>query len=519
MNAAEPRVPSELSGGATADRESRAEQQARSAKPPVALVVDPDSVSRRFVELALGNNGCFAVEGARDATGALDVLGTQVVDVIVSDTTLPDMNGLRFYRTLSQESRLRKVPFVFLSADKRIETKVAALRAGADDYLTKPCSAVELLARAEALVQRQRRERDAARNRRYTLAGDFVAIEFADLVSIIEMGRRSGVLSIVGPDAGGSVHFENGRVVHATYANIEGPEAFYLFLAAPAGHFEFMATESPIPEPAQTIRSSVTALIMEGARLLDTDRRLSSANGRVSAVAALRSTRLASTVPPPRVRDALAPESILAAQLELAVRDPFALGEVRLWTHEELAKWTRADVGTDRLHVHLIADLAAGVSAILPLAGSATERWILGGLSPEAKAFGVTFFLRHERTIDLVLLDATQPCSFEHALQRRPTITIVAPPDGEFLAMGTSSLVALDRLFRHLPPAALVGVGNASMDERLRGIPSVAARCPTVRCVRGLLGEDACDLRSILIKGIRLWASAAAVPHPAGGGA
>src|SRR4051794_11334515 len=166
-------------------------------RPGTALVVDSDPVSRRFVELALGKGGEFAVEAAESAAAAIEILRVQTVELIIADTDLSDANGLQFYRALSQESRLRGIPFVFLSADRRPEAKIAALRAGVADYLVKPCHGGEFAARAIALVERERRIRASARRRNYLLAGDLAAMAFPDLVYTIEMARRSGVLSLV----------------------------------------------------------------------------------------------------------------------------------------------------------------------------------------------------------------------------------------------------------------------------------------------------------------------------------
>ena len=166
-------------------------------QPGTALVVDSDPVSRRFVELALGKGGEFVIEAAESAAAAIEILRVQAVELIIADTDLSDTNGLQFFRALSQESRLRGIPFLFLSADRRPEAKMAAFRAGVADYLIKPCHAGEFAARAISLVERERRARATARRRNYLLAGELTAMAFPDLVNTIEMARRSGVLSLV----------------------------------------------------------------------------------------------------------------------------------------------------------------------------------------------------------------------------------------------------------------------------------------------------------------------------------
>jgi CheY-like chemotaxis protein len=466
---------------------------------PVALVVDADAVSRRFVELALGRSGAFVVDGARDAAAALDVLGSQRVDVVIAEIDLPDTSGLRLLRRLAQEQRLRGIPFVFLASDGRADTRAEAFRAGADDYLMKPADPDELLARVEALVTRRRRERDEARRRSYTLAGDFETLSFPDLVSLLGMSLRSGALSVLTARSSGVVHFDRGKPVHAVFANLAGVEAFNAIVAEAVGHFEFAPGACDLAASERTMHESGTALLLDAARLFD--------ESPAAKPTALPNPRVSGR-PSSIIAPALTPSTTRAAQLEMALRDPFALGEPRLWSADDLAKWTAATTGRDRLHVHLVADLATGVSSILALAGAPTERWVLDGLSAQRKAFGLTFFLRHERTIDLVLLDAADPGAFADQLRRAPAFTIVAPPGGDLMTVGTKARVGLHTLFDVLAPPAIVGIGNGTLDAGLRRLLP-ETRPSSLRCALGTLGEGSCELRSVLVRGVRLWASTA----------
>jgi hypothetical protein len=218
---------------------------------------------------------------------------------------------------------------------------------------------------------------------------------------------------------------------------------------------------------------------------------------------------------------ALDADPLLAAQYELALRDPFALGEMRVWSHADLARWTRREVGRDRLHVLLVAGMSDGVSAMLALAGAPSERWVLDSLTPEQKVFGLTFFLRHERMVDVVLIDAAAPSAALGALHRTPSMVIFAPDGGDLLSLGTAARVGLEELLDDLSPPAVVAVGNAALPAGLGAIPAFSKGRlgdTMVRCTAGALGDGADDLRGLLVKGIRLWASnapPATVPPPA----
>ncbi len=491
---------------------------AQTAPQPTVLVVDGDRVSRRFVELALGNDG-FAIESVNDASAALEVLGTQTIDLIVSETMLADMNGLKFYRRLSQETRLRNIPFVFLSSDTQPKTKVVALRAGVDDYLVKPCDPGEFAARASAIVNRQRRRRTEARSRSYTLAGDFSAIDFSDLVAIIEMGHRSGTLAVLNREALGQVFFDEGRVVHSVYGNLQGPEAFYRFVWHREGQFEFTPGACALAKEERTITQSATGLIMEGARRFDTAH--NSEGGLESEVKTAPSApqRRASVKPEGYRAPALAPDATIARHYELALRDSFALGDLKMFGETDLAQWTASEPGRDRFHVLLIGALEEAVSAVLPLAGAGTERWVLDSLAPGKKALGLALCLRDERLLDLVLLDARDPAALRASIRRVPSLVLVAPPQGDLMALGTQARVALHGLLDELGARVVVGIGQPTLQDSLARIGITSTDTRRVACVRGGLGDPSSDLRSLLITAMGLWVSSTAQLQPVGRGA
>jgi len=468
--------------------------------PGTALVVDSDPVSRRFVELALGKGGEFVVEAAESAAAAIEILRVQAVEIIIADTDLSDANGLQFYRVLAQESRLRSIPFVFLSADRRPEAKMAALRAGVADYLIKPCHGGEFAARAVSLVERERRGRASARRRNYLLAGDLVVMGFPDLVNTIEMGRRSGVLSLVLSHTLGQVFFADGRVVHALYGNLVGAAAVHRLVDESSGSFEFAPGECEIPADQWTIHESATSLILEGARLADHAR----AGGRAleRPVETIVLPAMVAELEPP-----LAPAQVLGNQLASEIEDPFALGEMCSWTPADLARWTRRAIGGERLHVHLIADLAAGVSSILPLCGSPSERWVLSNLQDGRKAFGVTFFLRRERAVDVVLLDIAQPDAFETSLKRAPSLVILAPPTGDIMGLGLRTRIALENQLRRFQPQVLLVVGNPSIQQE-SALHDLARHADVQDLAVGVLGASSDELRGLLARGIRAWGQA-----------
>ena len=119
------------------------------AKPRVLLVEDEPQI-RRFVGDALRRESCACVETGTARDG-LDEAAQGKVDLVILDLGLPDMGGLEFIRDLRTWSPL---PILILSARAAEQDKIAALDAGADDYLSKPVGVGELLARVRALLRR-----------------------------------------------------------------------------------------------------------------------------------------------------------------------------------------------------------------------------------------------------------------------------------------------------------------------------------------------------------------------------
>ncbi len=497
------------------------------------LLIDADAVSRRFVEMALSREPDLEVEGAVDGAAAMEILSSTPIHLIISETDFADMNGLQFFRRLTQGMRLRSVPFVFFTADARVTTKVVALTAGVDDYLVKPCEGAELVARVRSLLTRQRRALAGLRTRAYSLAGEFSALSFADLVSILELGRRSGTVAVVTKDRLGTVYFDRGRIVHTVFGSMVGPPAFVWLLAQEEGHFEFSPGPCPIGEAERTIWESVQSLMMESARIIDI-RRASGwdflpGNDVVAPGAGPGKGE-------PAASSAYLPDATAAAQLEEGLRGSFTLGDLQIFSRDELAAWTEQAPARDRFHVLLVADLAKGVSSMLGLAGAPSERWVLGSLAPEVKAMGLSFFLRRERLIDVLLLDAREPALFLPCLRRSPSLVVVAPPDGDGLSLGTKSRFQLSEILAYLRPVALLGVGNQALEAALRavvdmgmlkrgavtgagwgekGSPNLPAmvraeqsgaggNAVTLRCLPGVLGDPPNDLRVLLAEGIRL---------------
>lgn len=118
----------------------------------IALLVEDEPQIRRFVRAALEAEGWQIFEAETMKRGLIET-GTRKPNLIILDLGLPDGDGVEFIRDVREWS---VVPIIVLSARVHEADKINALDAGADDYLTKPFGAGELLARVRATLRRQR---------------------------------------------------------------------------------------------------------------------------------------------------------------------------------------------------------------------------------------------------------------------------------------------------------------------------------------------------------------------------
>lgn len=114
------------------------------------LVVDDDSKTVELIKLYLEKDG-YQVLAAYDGRQALELARQKQPDLIVLDLMLPQVDGLDVCRVLRSES---KIPIIMLTAKTTEEDKLLGLDLGADDYVTKPFSPRELLARVRAVLRR-----------------------------------------------------------------------------------------------------------------------------------------------------------------------------------------------------------------------------------------------------------------------------------------------------------------------------------------------------------------------------
>ncbi len=147
------------------------------------LIVDDEPNMRRTLEILLGEDDRLEVATAASAEKALERLAREPADLVLTDLTMPGMDGLELLRRVRESSPETQV--VLMTAYQTVESALAAMRAGAFEYLIKPFAPEELVAIVEAALKQGAQVRETRRLRAALEAG-----RFGDLVGTSEAMRR-----------------------------------------------------------------------------------------------------------------------------------------------------------------------------------------------------------------------------------------------------------------------------------------------------------------------------------------
>jgi two-component system KDP operon response regulator KdpE len=185
------------------DREVQDTEMARpGANPALVLVIDDEEAIRRFLRRGLESQGYRCLDASTGEEGIAQA-ATRSPDVVLLDLGLPDLEGLRVAERIREWS---SVPIIVLTARGQERDKIQALDGGADDYVTKPFSMPELLARMRVALRRRSRadsgdeesviERGLLRidlaRRQVTLGGIPVALTRIEYQLLTTLARHAG---------------------------------------------------------------------------------------------------------------------------------------------------------------------------------------------------------------------------------------------------------------------------------------------------------------------------------------
>lgn len=228
------------------------------------LLVDDDAKLLRLVEATLRLKG-LGVRKAETAAEALSMVKVHAPDLVISDTALPDLAGFELLERVRSLAGLDELPFIFLSSDGSPSDVLQGLRIGASEYLRKPFSIDELLARVLRVL-------DVGLDRPDTPKGVFYGSlseqSLPDVLRMLVVQNQTGELDVLPRrcNAEGKLLIEGGRVVDAWFGLLSGVDALFALLLHKEGTYAFAVGAPGAPGEIEEI---TLPLLMEGFRLID----------------------------------------------------------------------------------------------------------------------------------------------------------------------------------------------------------------------------------------------------------
>lgn len=226
-----------------------------------ALILDPDPEETTVLELRMLEQG-FEVQQARSIEQAHKILELGETEIVVSEIDLAQGDSFAFLAEVRQRSWGRKLPWVFVTNRSARADAQRAFQLGASDFMTKPISSEILVAKLRQIIEREASQHGAVRG----VSGSLSEMGLPDMVQVLWHGRKTGSLRIRSPASTGEIHFVEGAIYNALYANLRGEEAFYAMLKLADGDF---ALDPNFRAPQQLMADTPEALLLEGMRRLD----------------------------------------------------------------------------------------------------------------------------------------------------------------------------------------------------------------------------------------------------------
>lgn len=224
------------------------------------LIVDPEYSPDSALAFRLSNDG-YEVVGMKGAREAAKIILDTGSDLVISEVTLADMEGIRFCRALRDNSATAHIPFFFLTQDRGDRLATQCLEAGADDFFFKPPDLEMISIKIRNILALKN-----ARGVRRGISGTLQDMSFTDIIQSLTIGEKDVEIQLAHEGKTGVIYIQQGEVIYAQTQGLEGPDAFYRMMTWPDGEFEITACASI---PARNIYENAMSLLMEGARMAD----------------------------------------------------------------------------------------------------------------------------------------------------------------------------------------------------------------------------------------------------------
>ena len=229
------------------------------------LVVDDSPRYRELAERTMREAGFEVITAINGLEGLSAALKHQP-SIILTDITMPGMDGWQLLRMIRARPTLRRMPVIFLTDLTNEEQRLRGYELGVDDYVAKPFTEVELIARVERVLERARIGNEHSNDMR----GGLAKIPVTSLLSFAELERRTGVLLLEREGEQATLHLRDGSIMRidlgAAHDHLKGLERIFHVLDWTDGHFELTSAEVSAQD---TLEIPTSFALLEHARRRD----------------------------------------------------------------------------------------------------------------------------------------------------------------------------------------------------------------------------------------------------------
>ncbi len=206
------------------------ENQNPESRKSIILCIDDDAAMHSLLESLLVVNGYRSLHAA-SGEEALGMLRAEPADLIILDINMPGMDGFQILRRLKAEKGTDEIPVIFLSSLSRENLKVKGLEHGADDFVVKPFTGPELIARIKAVLRR----RGAGSRQDGDVQGNLEDLGLFELLHMFSFSGKSAVIRF--PEMNGELVVANGAILDVRQASWRGREALLRLFMLGIGSF------------------------------------------------------------------------------------------------------------------------------------------------------------------------------------------------------------------------------------------------------------------------------------------
>lgn len=224
------------------------------------LVVDDSMIMRRVIIDALRSFSDAEVVETGTGEEALAIMRDSPVDLVLLDWYLPGMSGIDVLKRAQADAALARSPVVMVTSERGKPNVIAALRAGARNYIVKPFTQQVFHKKVAPFLEGRPRKARAPPGR---LAGSLEQTSPLEVVQLISITKKTGVLEFASPRGRFRFFFKNGQLDHAEGEGLAGEEAVGAATALSEGRFIF---RTELPAHRVTIRRATDMIMLEAFR-------------------------------------------------------------------------------------------------------------------------------------------------------------------------------------------------------------------------------------------------------------